>query len=233
MSNTLSFAAPLITQAVSNYIQSSPADDGGSSVDPSTSRSQAITQLYNTFGPLVGLESSNQQANMAVAGQPTPYSTSGIPANVQSYPMAQFQSGDLARMQNFSNNATAVYYDNTRGVEVRDHRHPVSDSGSGGVEVRDHRHPVPQPLPPTAPPDTTGGTGFTSAADYGKLNDANTSYQQAKQNALDNPDDPAAQLAFQEAAQKLQLLVNTLLQSSQMFASMADKAIGNSQVRPA
>jgi len=233
MSNTLSFAAPLITQAVSNYIQSSPADDGGPSVDPSTSRSQAITQLYNTFGPLVGLENSNQQANMAVAGQPTPYSTNGIPANVQSYPMAQFQSGDLARMQNFSNNATAVYYDNTRGVEVRDHRHPVSDSGSGGVEVRDHRHPVPQPLPPTAPPDTTGGTGFTSAADYGKLNDANTSYQQAKQNALDNPDDPAAQLAFQEAAQKLQLLVNTLLQSSQMFASMADKAIGNSQVRPA
>ena len=128
-------------------------------------------------------------------------------------------------------------------------------AGAATVNVRDHRHPEGPYYPPAAPPPgyyppvasappvaappppSTGstsvtGTSFTSAADYQKVDQLNANFQAAKQDALNNPNDPSKQIAFQEAAQALQLMVNMLLQISQMLASIADKAISNSKVNP-
>jgi hypothetical protein len=141
----------------------------------------------------------------------------------------------------------AVGVSDQRGVNggVRDHRTVQwnANTGDPNIVVRDHRHPV-DPLPPTAlppaapppaaaPPSSNGGTNFTSGADLDSVDQLNSNFQAAKQNALANPNDPKAQIAFQDAAQALQLMVNMLLQMSQMLASMADKAIQNAKVNAA
>jgi hypothetical protein len=107
---------------------------------------------------------------------------------------------------------------------VRDHRH-VDD---GDVIVRDHRHAE---APPAAASSGSEGDIFTSGADFDRLNNAYSSFQDKKQAALDDPTDPAKQAAFQDAAQALQLLANMLMQMSSMFASIADNAIKSSKVQ--
>jgi len=231
--NALSLAAPLITQFVANYAQSAPADNGGSSVDTNAQYSQALTQLNNAFQILLGKESQDSQTSMAVAPSPTPFSTDGIPTEIQSDPMAQLSTEDVSRMQNFSseNVMMARTYDAPGGVTVRDHRHTdwePRNPDNGDVIVRDHRHPEP---PPAAPPSGSGGDVFTSGSDFDRLNQANSTFKDAKQAALDDPTDPAKQAAFQDAAQALQLLANMLMQMSSMFASIADNAIKSSKVQ--
>lgn len=232
--NALSLAAPLITQFVANYAQSAPADNGGSSVDTNAQYRQALTQLNNAFQILLGKESQDPQTSMAVAPNPTPYSTDGIPQEIQSDPMSQLPNEDVSRMQAFSseNMLMARTNDDSGGVTVRDHR---ESARNGDVIVRDHRHPAPtDPViwaPPAAPPSGSAGDIFTSGADFDRLNQANSTFKDAKQAALDDPTDPAKQAAFQDAAQALQLLANMLMQTSSMFASIADKAINSSQVR--
>jgi hypothetical protein len=236
--NALSLAAPLITQFVANYAESTPADNGGSSVDTNAQYRQALAQLNNAFQTLLGRESQDTQTSMAVAPSPTPYSTDGIPPEVQSDPMSQWSAEDLSRVQDFSseNMMMARAYDDGGGVTVREHGDPAPyNPGNGDVIVRDHRHPVPtdpiyRPTPPAAAPSGSAGDIFTSGGDFDRLNQANSSFQDAKQAALDDPTNPAKQAAFQDAAQALQLLANMLMQMSSMFASIADNAIKSSKV---
>ena len=158
--------------------------------------------------------------------------------------MSQLPPDDLNRMQSFSTS-----YRDSRGGEVRDRRGledgtvrdrraadpptitVIENPHSGEVTVRDRRHALPESLAPSA---SDGGTAFTSAADYEKLNQANSSLEGAKQDLLDDPTNVEKQLAFQEAAaQALQLLVNMLTQLSSMKASLADAAIKSSRVNAA
>jgi hypothetical protein len=132
--------------------------------------------------------------------------------------------------------------DPTTGAIVRDHMHPIS-TGDGAANVGwatppSQTPPSQTPIfvgpPVSAPPSVgPGGTAFTSGADYSSLNSANSDLESAKQAALADPTNPAKQLAFQEAAQKLQLTFNLLQQLSSMKASMADAAIKNIKVNAA
>ena len=260
--NSTSFTAPLMARLVADYVQLRQNGMSGSSVDPNGPNGQLLAQLDQAFQPFLAklftdTQSSNQQAAMA-APVPTPYSTDGISPEVQSNPMSQLPPDELNRIQNFSaNSAMLASGYNAPNVEVRDHRTPTatvaptvtySNTGAATVNVRDHRHPVPTSYPPAAPPPvyypptapptssvppaSGSGPSFTSAADYQKVDQLNANFQAAKQDALNNPNDPSKQIAFQEAAQALQLMVNMLLQISQMLASIADKAISNSKVNP-
>ena len=233
--NALSLTAPLITQFVANYAQGAPADNGGSSVDTNTRYRQALAQLNNAFRPLLGKEPEDSQTSLAVAPNPTPYSTDGIPQEIQSDPMSQLSTEDVSRMQDFSSQNTmmARTYDDG-GVTVGDSA-PYNPS-NGDVNVRDHRHPVPtDPVvytwAPAAAPSGSAGDVFTSGSDFDRLDQANSDFQAAKQAALDDPTNPAKQAAFQDAAQALQLLANMLMQMSSMFASIADNAIKSSKVQ--
>jgi hypothetical protein len=240
--NSLSLAAPMITQFVANYAQGAPADNGGSSVDTNTRYRQALAQLNNAFRPLLGKESEDSQTSLAVAPNPTPYSTDGIPQEIQSDPMSQLSSDDVSRMQKFSSQNTMMLrtYDDGGEGTVGGNGGTGSapyDPGNGDVVVRDHRHPEPtDPViwtsaPPAAAPSGSAGDVFTSGADFDRLDQANSDFQAAKQAALDDPTNPAKQAAFQDAAQALQLLANMLMQMSSMFASIADNAIKSSKVQ--
>jgi len=228
-----------MAKLVADYVQLRQKGISGSSVDPNGPNAQLLAQLDKAFQPFLSNLSSDpqtsDQAAMA-APVPTPYSTDGISPDVQSNPMSQLPPDELNRIQNFSANSAMLA--NNYG--------DVSNLTSGNVVVRDHRHPVGSSYPPAAspvgyypPPTVTAGpvssgsgASFTSAADYNKVDQLNSNFQAAKQDALDHPDDPSKQIAFQDAAQALQLLVNMLLQISQMLASIADKAISNSKVNP-
>jgi hypothetical protein len=236
--NALSLATPVITQVVANYAESAPAENGGSSVDSNAQYRHALTQLNNAFRALLGKESQDQQTSMAVAQSPAPYSTDSIPPEIQSDPMSQLSTEDVARMQSVSNEnmMMARTYDDGGGVTVRDNQnYPTYETDNGGVTARDHWNPQPTDtvIWTSASPAASGSAGdiFTSGADFDRLNQANSDFQAAKQAALDDPTNPAKQAAFQDAAQALQLLANMLMQMSSMFASIADNAIKSSKVQ--
>jgi hypothetical protein len=164
-------------------------------------------------------------------------------------------SGNIAASDPSDINSANFSPEVTDGLTTRDHRTVSQDptvtetiDPNTGAIVRDHRHPQPTDPPghitvgwnpPPAEPPTSGsssglgGTSFTSAADYAALGQDNNDLEAAKAAALADPTDPAKQLAFQEAAQKLQLTFNLLQQMSSMKASMADAAIKNIKVNAA
>jgi hypothetical protein len=251
-----SLAGATIAKLAADYIQLRQDVKGASTADPHGPHNQLLTQLDQAFKPWLDQtfsdSTSDQQAASNATDAPTPYSTDDIPSEVQDQPMSQFQPDDVGRMQSFASNSavmSAAYRTSSDDVGVRnqpadnrivrDHM-PIpypGNTGNGDVIVRDHRHP-PTSLPPAAPPAApplsgNTGTNFTSGADLDNVDQLNSNLEAAKENALANPNDPKAQIAFQDAAQALQLLVNMLLQMSQMLASMADKAISNSKVNAA
>jgi hypothetical protein len=256
-SNSLPPASASIFKLAADYIQLRQDCQGASASDPNGPYTKLLAQLDQAFKPWLDdaftdpQTSSDQQASMNASDVPTPYSTDDIPSDVQNNPMSQFPPDDVGRMQNFAANSPMLASsfrttgNDTVGVSdqsaafngaVRDHRTVQWNTGDPNIVVRDHRHPPtfpPAAPPPAAPPSSIVGTNFTSGADLDQVDQLNNSFQAAKQNALNNPNDPKAQIAFQDAAQALQLMVNMLLQMSQMLASMADKAIQNAKVNAA
>jgi hypothetical protein len=127
---------------------------------------------------------------------------------------------------------------------VRDHRYPnPTDPPAGWQQASGSSTPVavlpPDAWqPPAAPPPSGsssgfGGTSFTSGDNYASLDQANSDLESAKDAALADPTNPAKQLAFQEAAEKVQIMFGVLQQLSSIKASMADAAIKAMKVSPA
>jgi hypothetical protein len=231
--NSLSQAAALNT-LIDDYAQLSQAGTNGSG--SSKELFQHVLADLEKFKAILG--SQNQPGSgiqpLTSASQPTPFSTDAIPSNVQNDPMSQLPPDTLDRAQSLTSNtpmmSDAISTDGNGDASgagvVREHMHPIvtdpevgTASISSGLSTGDSSSGL-------------GGTSFTSADNYASLDQANSDLESAKDAALADPTNPAKQLAFQEAAEKVQIMFGVLQQISSIKASMADAAIKAMKVTP-